>query len=61
MWLAALEETRLGDAEGALQTTALAIRDALSESGEPEIRVGITTGEALIALNAGRNDARCVC
>ncbi|MDQ3380360.1 MAG: AAA family ATPase, partial [Actinomycetota bacterium] len=31
---------------------ALAIRDALAEEGELEIRIGITTGEALIALGA---------
>ncbi len=31
---------------------ALAIRDALAEEGEREIRIGITTGEALIALGA---------
>jgi len=31
---------------------ALAIRDALGEEGELEIRIGITTGEALIALGA---------
>ncbi len=31
---------------------ALAIRDALAEEGELEIRIGITTGEALIALDA---------
>ncbi len=31
---------------------ALAIRDALAEEGELEVRIGITTGEALIALGA---------
>jgi predicted ATPase/class 3 adenylate cyclase len=31
---------------------ALAIRDALGEDGELEVRIGITTGEALIALGA---------
>jgi class 3 adenylate cyclase/tetratricopeptide (TPR) repeat protein len=31
---------------------ALAIRDVLAEEGELEIRIGITTGEALIALGA---------
>ncbi|HUF00880.1 MAG TPA: AAA family ATPase [Gaiellaceae bacterium] len=31
---------------------AVAIRDALSEDGELEVRIGITTGEALIALGA---------
>jgi class 3 adenylate cyclase len=31
---------------------ALAIRDAIVEEGELEIRIGITTGEALIALGA---------
>ena len=31
---------------------AFAIRDALAEEGELEIRIGITTGEALIALGA---------
>ena len=31
---------------------ALAIRDALAEEGDLEIRIGITTGEALIALEA---------
>ncbi|HUF00879.1 MAG TPA: AAA family ATPase [Gaiellaceae bacterium] len=31
---------------------ALAIRDALVEDGELEVRIGITTGEALIALGA---------
>jgi len=31
---------------------ALAIREALAEEGELEIRIGITTGEALIALGA---------
>ena len=31
---------------------ALAIRDALAEEGELEVRIGITTGEALIALDA---------
>ena len=31
---------------------ALAIREALAEAGELEIRIGITTGEALIALGA---------
>ena len=35
---------------------ALAIRDALAEDGELEVRIGITTGEALIALDA-RPDA----
>ena len=35
---------------------ALAIRDALGEEGELEVRIGITTGEALIALDA-RPDA----
>jgi class 3 adenylate cyclase/tetratricopeptide (TPR) repeat protein len=35
---------------------ALSIRDALAEAGELEIRIGITTGEALIALGA-RPDA----
>ncbi|HTB60233.1 MAG TPA: tetratricopeptide repeat protein, partial [Polyangia bacterium] len=37
MRLAALEETRLGDTEGALQTTALAIRDALTEPELPAL------------------------
>ena len=37
MRLAALEEKRLGDTEGALQTTALAIRDALTEPELPEL------------------------
>jgi len=31
---------------------ALAIRDALAEDGKLEVRIGITTGEALIALGA---------
>ncbi len=31
---------------------ALAIRDVLAEEGELEIRIGITTGEALVALDA---------
>ena len=31
---------------------ALAIRDALAEQGQLEVRIGITTGEALIALGA---------
>jgi class 3 adenylate cyclase/tetratricopeptide (TPR) repeat protein len=31
---------------------ALAIREALTEDGELEIRIGITTGEALVALEA---------
>ena len=31
---------------------ALAIREALAEDGELEVRIGITTGEALIALGA---------
>ncbi len=31
---------------------ALAIRDELAEDGELEVRIGITTGEALIALDA---------
>jgi class 3 adenylate cyclase/tetratricopeptide (TPR) repeat protein len=31
---------------------ALAIRDTLAEEGELEVRIGITTGEALIALGA---------
>ncbi|CAN5168168.1 hypothetical protein BH09ACT13_BH09ACT13_07170 [soil metagenome] len=31
---------------------ALAIREALAEEGELEVRIGITTGEALIALGA---------
>ena len=31
---------------------ALAIRDALAEDGELSVRIGITTGEALIALDA---------
>ena len=31
---------------------ALAIRDTLSEEGELEVRIGITTGEVLIALDA---------
>ena len=31
---------------------ALAIRDALAEDGELEVRIGITTGEALVALDA---------
>ena len=35
---------------------ALAIRDSLAEEGELEVRIGITTGEALIALGA-RPDA----
>ena len=35
---------------------ALTIRDALGEEGELEVRIGITTGEALIALDA-RPDA----
>src|ERR671911_2492128 len=34
----------------------LAIRDALAEEGELEVRIGITTGEALVALGA-RPDA----
>ncbi|HEX3902026.1 MAG TPA: tetratricopeptide repeat protein [Polyangia bacterium] len=37
MRLAALEETRLGDTEGALRTTALAIRDALTEPELPAL------------------------
>jgi predicted ATPase/class 3 adenylate cyclase len=35
---------------------ALSIRDALGEEGELEVRIGITTGEALVAL-AARPDA----
>ena len=35
---------------------ALSIRDALAEEGELEVRIGITTGEALVALGA-RPDA----
>ena len=35
---------------------ALAIRDTLAEEGELEVRIGITTGEALVALDA-RPDA----
>jgi class 3 adenylate cyclase/tetratricopeptide (TPR) repeat protein len=35
---------------------ALSIRDALAEDGELEVRIGITTGEALVALDA-RPDA----
>jgi class 3 adenylate cyclase/tetratricopeptide (TPR) repeat protein len=35
---------------------ALSIRDALAEEGELEVRIGITTGEALVALDA-RPDA----
>ncbi len=35
---------------------ALAIRDQLTEEGELEVRIGITTGEALVALDA-RPDA----
>jgi class 3 adenylate cyclase/tetratricopeptide (TPR) repeat protein len=35
---------------------ALSIRDALAEAGELDIRIGITTGEALVALGA-RPDA----
>ena len=31
---------------------ALAIRDALAEEGDLEVRIGITTGEALVALDA---------
>ena len=31
---------------------ALSIRDTLAEAGELEVRIGITTGEALIALDA---------
>src|SRR5438093_3217143 len=31
---------------------AVAIRDALSEEGEREVRIGITTGEALVTLGA---------
>jgi class 3 adenylate cyclase/tetratricopeptide (TPR) repeat protein len=31
---------------------AVAIRDALAEDGELEVRIGITTGEALVALGA---------
>ena len=31
---------------------ALAIRDSLAEDGELEVRIGVTTGEALIALGA---------
>ena len=31
---------------------ALSIRDALAEEGELEVRIGITTGEALVALGA---------
>ena len=31
---------------------ALAIREALAEDGELEVRIGITTGEALVALDA---------
>ncbi len=31
---------------------ALAIREALTEEGELEVRIGITTGEALVALDA---------
>ena len=37
MRLAALEEKRLGDTEAALHTTALAIRDALTEPELPEL------------------------
>ena len=37
MRLAALEETRLGDTEAALRTTALAIRDALTEPELPAL------------------------
>ncbi|HEY4393736.1 MAG TPA: tetratricopeptide repeat protein, partial [Polyangia bacterium] len=37
MRLATLEETRLGDAEGALRTTAAAIRDALAEPELPAL------------------------
>src|SRR5262249_34543022 len=37
MRLAGLEETRLGDAEAALRTTALAIRDALAEPELPSL------------------------
>jgi class 3 adenylate cyclase len=39
------------DAERAVRA-ALAIRDALVADGELELRIGITTGEALIALGA---------
>ncbi len=35
---------------------ALSIRDTLAEEGELEVRIGITTGEALVALDA-RPDA----
>jgi class 3 adenylate cyclase/tetratricopeptide (TPR) repeat protein len=35
---------------------ALSIRDALADEGELEVRIGITTGEALVSLNA-RPDA----
>ena len=35
---------------------ALSIRDALAEEGDLEVRIGITTGEALVALSA-RPDA----
>src|SRR3954464_8401947 len=31
---------------------ALAIRDAIAEAGELEVRIGIATGEALVALGA---------
>ena len=34
---------------------ALSIRDTLAEEGELEIRIGITTGEALVALDARPN------
>jgi golgin subfamily B member 1 len=44
MRLATLEETRLGDTEGALRTTALAIRDALTE---PELSALLDTYERL--------------
>ena len=39
------------DPERAVRS-ALAIRDALAEEGELEVRIGITTGEALVALDA---------
>jgi class 3 adenylate cyclase/tetratricopeptide (TPR) repeat protein len=39
------------DPERALRA-ALAIRDALADDGDLEVRIGITTGEALVALGA---------
>ncbi len=39
------------DPERALRA-ALSIRDSLAEEGELEVRIGITTGEALVALGA---------